>query len=212
MLKDYPLREDDQPTYLGVTFDKKQTWKPHLQEAETRARRKLALMRKLAGSSWGADEKTLKAVYEGTVRPHLEYGAAAWNSASKTTLSSVDKVQNQALRIITGAMKTTPISAMEEVTGVQPLQDRRNMKTLLQAEKFKCQLDHPMKAKVEGFTRGRLKRDSFVHQAKKLEREHLSHLPTQTIPPYSIPFSSLGGYKHGNDDYMYDYSSTFLKR
>ena len=142
MLRDYPLREDDQPTYLGVTFDKKQTWKPHLQEAETRARRKLALMRKLAGSTWGADEKTLKTVYEGTVRPHLEYGAAAWNSASKTTLLSVDKVQNQALRIITGSMKTTPISAMEEVTGVQPLQDRRNMKTLLQAEKFKCQLDH----------------------------------------------------------------------
>ena len=66
---------------------------------------------------------------------------------------------------------------MEEVTGVQPLQDRRNMKTLLQAEKFKCQLKHPMKAKVEGHTRNRLKRESFVHQVKKLEREHLSHLP-----------------------------------
>ena len=183
-LGDIPLKKDDQPTYLGVTFDRKQTWKPYLQEGETRARRKLALMRKLAGSTWGANEKTLRTVYEGTVRPHLEYGAAAWNSASKTTLLSVDKVQNQALRIITGAMKTTPISAMEEVTGIQPLQDRRNMKTLLQAEKFKCQLNHPMKAKVEGHTRNRLKRDSFVHQVKKLEREHLSHLPTQTIPPF----------------------------
>ena len=151
-LGEYPLKEDDQPTYLGVTFDKKQTWKPHLQEAETRARRKLALMRKLAGSTWGANEKTLKTVYEGTVRPHLEYGAAAWNSASKTTLQSVDKVQNQALRLITGAMRTTPITAMEEVTGIQPLRDRRSMKTLLQAEKFKCKLKHPMKAKVEGRT------------------------------------------------------------
>ena len=182
-LGDSPLKEDDQPTYLGVTFDKRQTWKPHLQEAETRARRKLALMRKLAGSTWGADEKTLRTVYEGTVRPHLEYGAAAWSSASKTSLQSIDKVQNQALRLITGAMKTTPISAMEEVTGVQPLQDRRNMKTLLQAEKFKCQLNHPMKAKVEGPTRSRLKRDSFANRVKKLEREHLSHLPTLTIPP-----------------------------
>ena len=182
-LGDYPLKEDDEPTYLGVTFDKRQTWKPHLQEAETRARRKLALMRKLAGSTWGADERTLRTVYEGAVRPHLEYGSAAWSSASKSTLQSVDKVQNQALRLITGAMKTTPISAMEKVTGVQPLQDRRNMKTLLQAEKFKCQLNHPMKAKVEGCTHNRIKRESFVHQVKKLEREHLSQLPKQTIPP-----------------------------
>ena len=182
-LGDYPLKEDDEPTYLGVTFDKRQTWKPHLQEAETRARRKLALMRKLAGSTWGADERTLRTVYEGAVRPHLEYGSAAWSSASKSTLQSVDKVQNQALRLITGAMKTTPISAMEKVTGVQPLQDRRNMKTLLQAEKFKCQLNHPMKAKVEGCTHNRIKRESFVHQAKKLEKEHLSQLPKQTIPP-----------------------------
>ena len=182
-LGDYPLKEDDEPTYLGVTFDKRQTWKPHLQEAETRARRKLALMRKLAGSTWGADERTLRTVYEGAVRPHLEYGSAAWSSASKSTLQSVDKVQNQALRLITGAMKTTPISAMEKVTGVQPLQDRRNMKTLLQAEKFKCQLNHPMKAKVEGCTHNRIKRESFVHQVKKLEKEHLSQLPKQTIPP-----------------------------
>ena len=187
-LGEYPLKEDDQPTYLGVTFDKKQTWKPHLQEAETRARRKLALMRKLAGSTWGANEKTLKTVYEGTVRPHLEYGAAAWNSASKTTLQSVDKVQNQALRLITGAMRTTPIAAMEEVTGIQPLRDRRSMKTLLQAEKFKCKLNHPMKAKVEGRTHNRLKRESFVHEVKKLEWEHLRHLPTQTIPPVLFHF------------------------
>ena len=73
----YPLKEDDEPTYLGVTFDKRQTWKPHLQEAETRARRKLALMRKLAGSTWGPDKRTLQIVYEGAIRPHLEYGAEA---------------------------------------------------------------------------------------------------------------------------------------
>ena len=78
-----------------------------------------------------------RTVYEGAVRPHLEYGAAAWSSASKSTQQSLDKVQNQAPRLITGAMKTTPsISALEMVTGVQPVQDRQNMKTLLQAEKF----------------------------------------------------------------------------
>ena len=98
----------------GISFDKRQTWKPHHQEAETRARRKLA------GSTWGDDERTLRTVYEGAVRPHLEYSAAAWSSASKSTLQSVDKVQNQAMRLTTGAMKTIPISAMEKVTVSAP--------------------------------------------------------------------------------------------
>ena len=69
-------------------------------------------MRKLAGSTWGADERSLRTVYEDAIRPHLEYGAADWSSASKSTLQSVDKVQNQALR------------------PVKPLHDCRNIKTL----------------------------------------------------------------------------------
>ena len=35
------------------------------------------------------------------------------------------KIQNQALRIITGAMKSTPITFMEQTTAIQPLQQRR---------------------------------------------------------------------------------------
>ena len=139
------LKQDNEPNYLGITYDKRQTWKPHLQAAEAKAKRKIALMRKLTGSTWGANQKTLKTIYQGSVRPHLEYGAAAWSTAAKTNLQSIDKVQNQALRIITGAMKSTPIVAMEEITGIQSLKSRRDIKVLLQAEKFKCQKDHPMK-------------------------------------------------------------------
>ena len=51
------------------------------------------------------------------------------------------------------------------------------------SRKFKCQLNHPMEAKVEGCTHNHVKRENFVHQVKKLEKEHLSHLPKQTIPP-----------------------------
>ena len=104
-------------------------------------------------------------------------------------------------------MKTTPISAMEMVTGVQPLQDRRNMKILLQTERFKCQLNPSMKVKVEGFTSSRLKRDSFVHQVKKLEREHLSHLPTETIPP--VLYHSPQWEYTRLDDYSYKDSPIF---
>ena len=42
-LGEVPLEIEEEQTYLGVTFDRKQTWKPHLQKAEAMARRKLAI-------------------------------------------------------------------------------------------------------------------------------------------------------------------------
>ncbi|KAK7087559.1 hypothetical protein V1264_021593 [Littorina saxatilis] len=181
-LGDTPLRNDDEPTYLGVTFDKRLTWKPQIQKAENKARRKLAIMRKLAGTNWGASEKTLKTLYEGTVRPQLEYGAPAWSSACKSNLQALDKVQNQALRILTGAKRSTPIKTMESLTGVQPLITRRDTKTLIQAEKYKSLPKHPMDSRMEKPIRNRLKRSSFVHQSRSLKRQYLPHLPESTLP------------------------------
>ena len=120
-----PLKEVPQATYLGVTFDKRLTWKPNIAQVEGKARRKLSIMRKLAGTTWGADEQILKNMYQGTVRPHLEYGSTAWSTTAKTNLQCLDKVQNQAMRIMTGAMKSTPIQLMEQVTGKQLLEERR---------------------------------------------------------------------------------------
>ena len=32
-------------TYIGVTYDRRQTWTPHIQKAETKAKSKLSLLR-----------------------------------------------------------------------------------------------------------------------------------------------------------------------
>ena len=127
-MDDINIAMEDQQTYLGVTFDKRLTWKQHIITAEAKARRKLNIMRKLAGTKWGANEKVLKSVYEGNVRTNLEYGSSAWMTAAKSHHQTLDKVQNQALRIITGAMKSTPIASMEEITNIPPLSKRRECK------------------------------------------------------------------------------------
>ena len=88
------------------------------------------------------------------------------NLCEKTTQQALDKVQNQALRIITGAMRSTPIKAMEQLTGIQPLNQRREAKIMVQAQKYRCLPDHPMKSKLDSLTKNRLKRSSFVHESK----------------------------------------------
>ena len=132
------LPAEDNPRYLGVTFDQRLTWKPQIDKAQCNAKLRLTLMKKLAGTSWGADATTLKRLYTGRVRPTLEYGITAWGTAAKSNFNKVSKIQNQATRIITGAMKSTSImELLDTVTGLEPLKDRRDTKILVQAAKFK---------------------------------------------------------------------------
>ena len=181
------LLAEDNPTYLGVTFDKRLTWRQQTKKAEARAKVRLALMKKLAGTTWGADTVTLKRLYTGRVRPVLEYGMTAWGTTAKSNFDRVSKVQNQATRIITGAMKSTLTMELETITGLQSLDDRRDLKLLSQATKFKRLQDHPMRQRLSQPTKGRLKRESFVHQSRMLERRQediLDHDPKE-IPPMS---------------------------
>ena len=184
------LLAEDNPTYLGVTFDKRLTWKRQTEKAESRGKTRLALMKKLAGTTWGADNRTLKRLYTGRVRPVLEYGMTAWGTTAKSNFERVSKVQNQATRIITGAMKSTPIQELETITGLQSLEDRRNTKLLTQAAKFKRLPGHPMKERLSQPTKGRLKRESFIHQSRKLERQHqdiLDHDPKEIPLCLAVP-------------------------
>lgn len=184
------LQADNTPTYLGVTFDKRLTWKHQTEKVEARAKLRLALMKKLTGTTWGADAAILKKMYAGYVRPVLEYGVTAWGAAAKSNFDKVSKVQNQAARIITGAMRSTPIQELETITGLEPMEDRRDTKLLIQAAKLKRLPNHPMKARLYQPTKGRLKRGSFIHQTRVLEKKHqdiLDHKPKDIPQCLEIP-------------------------
>ena len=60
---------------------------------------------------------------------------------------------------------------------------------MMQAEKFKCLTNHPIKTRLEGLTKNRLKRNSFVHESKKLSRQFHDRLPQSTLPffPKDMP-------------------------
>ena len=128
-------------------------------------------MKKLASTTWDADVSTLRRLYTGRVRPVLEYGMAAWGTTAKTNKDKMSKVQNQAARIITGSMRSTPIQELETITGLQPLLDRCHEKLLTQAAKFKRLSGHPMEKRMYQPTRGRLSRENFVHQSRCLDKD-----------------------------------------
>ena len=180
------LHQEDTPTYLGVTLDRRLTWKNQLQKNQARAKIRLALMKKLSCTEWGADQNVLKKLYVGRIRPVLEYGMAASSTAAKSNTCKLSRVQHQAMRMMTGAMRSTPISAMETVTGLQPLEDRQEIKVLTQAAKFKRLQDHPMHECMNQPTRGRLKRSNFLQHSRILERKNSELLDHNYAQTHSI--------------------------
>ena len=106
-LKDEIVPQTDTPIFLGVKLDTRLTWKSQIEKMERSSLQKLALMRKLAGTTWGTDSPILTEVYFAAVRPTMEYASTTWATVAETNKSRLDKVQNMALRVIVGSMNTT---------------------------------------------------------------------------------------------------------
>ena len=71
------------------------------------------IIKRLATTTWGANKETLRNLYLGYVRSAMEHALPLQAVASKRTTSSLDTVQNQALRLVCGGMRTTPTAACE---------------------------------------------------------------------------------------------------
>ena len=88
------MKEEDEVNYLGVTFDKRLTWKPHTLRTERNGTQEAGNHAQLAGTTWGANEQIPKTVYPGSVRPVLEYSSTAWSTPAKSNQQSLDKISN----------------------------------------------------------------------------------------------------------------------
>jgi hypothetical protein len=69
-------------------------------------------MKRLAGSQWGSSRCILNATYKTYIKSALRYGCEALITATPAILNKLEVIQNQALRLITGAMKSTPLASM----------------------------------------------------------------------------------------------------
>lgn len=111
--------------FLGIIFDEKLVWNEHIKKIVGKCQKVLNIMRGLSGVEWGASFSSLKAIYLAMIRSVFDYGSIVYGTASKTQLEKLDKVQAQALRQCCGAVKSTPIPALQVLAGEMPLEIRR---------------------------------------------------------------------------------------
>lgn len=111
--------------YLGLLFDSRLTWKSHINKVVEKCKKVLNVMRCLRGRDWGASRSCLKTVYVALIRSVLDFGCVVYQSATKSNLEKLDAVQYQALRICCGAVRSTPVSALQVELGEMSLSFRR---------------------------------------------------------------------------------------
>lgn len=120
-----PITFVNETKLLGVIFDRKLTWGPHIAYVQKRCQAGLNLMRKVSGNSWGADVVTLMMIYRSLIRSILDYGSQAFMNAKPYLLAKLDAIQYKALRVATGAGAGTKREALLQEVGEVPLYLRR---------------------------------------------------------------------------------------
>jgi hypothetical protein len=76
------IKHVEHPKYLGVTLDRTQTFKSHLEKAAKKVSSRVNLVRKLADTKWGSNAQTLRTAFLVLVYSSAEYCAPVWlNSA-----------------------------------------------------------------------------------------------------------------------------------
>ncbi|CAH2090528.1 unnamed protein product [Euphydryas editha] len=119
------LKIVDNIKYLGMWLDKSLRWSKHINKISDKVRRYLDLLRVLAGPSWGVHPIHLRRLYISLIRSRIDYGSFLYDVSAKTHLAKLDKIQNQALRIAGGFIRSSPIHVMESEMSTPPLNIRR---------------------------------------------------------------------------------------
>ena len=92
--------------YLGLIFDHKLSFIPHIKHIKNKCQKALNLLRVLSNTSWGADRRTKLVIYKALIRSKLDYGSIVYGSARPSYLKSLETIQNQGLRLCLRAFRT----------------------------------------------------------------------------------------------------------
>ena len=106
------------------------------------------LLGRLVGLGSGAGAKTLRIATLSLVYSTAEYCVPVWCRSAHTRL--IDSVLNDALRIVTGCLRPTPMDHLPVLSGIQPAELRRMGATLSLAYSGSLDPDHILYGLLSG--------------------------------------------------------------
>ena len=120
-----PITLSNEVKLLGVTLDNKLNFNSHIEKTTNKCIGILMQCKRAIGPTWGLSPKVCKWIYTAIVRPTLTYSAVIWIRAlnNKNNLRRLERVQGMALKIMSGALPTTPFNALNFLTNTTNISD-----------------------------------------------------------------------------------------
>ena len=117
------INEVNSHKHLGIYLSNDCTWHNHIEYIKEKAWKRLNTMRRL---KLVLDRKSLEIVYISFIRPTLEYGDTLWDNCTLYEKRELDKIQNEAARIVTGTTALVSLQSLYDEVGWESLQCRRS--------------------------------------------------------------------------------------
>ena len=116
-------------------------------------------------------------MYLGYVRSTLENNLAIQSICSQSQHQKLEKVHNEAVKFISGGMKSTPIQACEIDANIEPLRLRRETAVVEMVERYRrSDRENPNRKIVEKWSpNNSIKQKSVMKVERELQEKH--HLP-----------------------------------
>jgi ribonuclease HI len=118
-----PIR--DSLKFLGMTIHRKLNWNMHIEETIQKCEKSINVLRAVSRVWWGAHPSSMRTMYCALVRSHLDYGSFLMDPLPKYLSSKLERVQSKCLRLILGAMRSSPLVALQAECVERPLALRR---------------------------------------------------------------------------------------
>ena len=117
------INEVNSHKHLGIYLSNDCTWHNHIEYIKEKAWKRFNTMRRL---KLVLDRKSLEIVYISFIRPILEYGDILWDNCTLYEKRELDKIQNEAARIVTGTTALVSLQSLYDEVGWESLQSRRS--------------------------------------------------------------------------------------
>ena len=112
--------------HLGLTLSYNGQWTDHIHNIKCSAAKVLGIMRKL---KFSLSRSALNQIYFSYLLPTLEYAFSVWDGCTAQNADTLDKVQNEAARIVTGLTRSVSLDKLFKECGwLSHLERRRQQK------------------------------------------------------------------------------------
>ncbi len=120
--------------HLGVTFSEDGSWHEHIKNITASASKALGSMRLL---KFKVKRKCLNQIYISYLRPIIEYASIVWDNCTIYEKDTLEKIQYEAARTVTGLTRSVSIDRLLREIGWVSLSDRRKIQKLTLVYKHK---------------------------------------------------------------------------